>query len=713
LELAEVAVRLEALTVAGFRGFGGSYDFDLSADVLLVHGPNGAGKTSLFDAVLWAVTGVVDRLGPDSELVSRYSQFGEARVELTLRGTDGALLRIARRHDQQTTLTVDVDGTRLAGAAAEARLLEMLWPDASTSAKPLQSLARSVTRAVYLQQDQVRSFIEAEDEQGRFEIVGEIVGAGRVGELVRQLEGSRKAWTTASNRQRDEIEPVLRRRSAMHAEVESLRAVADDSVALDSQWESWVAQAASASGQALSTSSSGQRARTADRLLDELRVVQRAAEQRLARYQELLRLLAEQPAVADGLSEAREALDAASQRAAALRAELATAEAEAAEARRRQVAAAEETSSLAAMAQLALRHLTDTCPVCQQTYDRAATEAHLQSLLDAAPSASSDEAIDVAGIAAALSQAEQAEATSRAEVRRLEALEQQRVSWADQVSRLAAELGLGGDPADAAPAARDAVDQLTERVETLAAVRQTGESLSVALARRDQSSRLSELLAQLPALDAQIEEHSRELAVRDAASADAKALHEALRALSENLVAAELDRIEPLVQRIYASVDPHPSFRAVRFLTQTRRGRGHLWTSVEDSVMGLSERQPALVLSSSQLNVLAVVTFLALNLAVRTLPVQLAALDDPLQSLDNVNLLGLADLLRRVRGNRQVMLSTHDDRLVGLLERKLRPVDAGQRTSVIYMDGWSRGGPEVTQRDVPPDTGGLRLVRPA
>lgn len=706
-------MRLEALTVAGFRGFGGAYEFDLSADVLLVHGPNGAGKTSLFDAVLWAVTGVVDRLGSDSELVSRYSQFGEARVELTLRNADGARLRIARRHEQQTTLTIEVDERRLAGAAAEARLLEMLWPDASTAAKPFQSLARSVTRAVYLQQDQVRSFIEAEDEQGRFEIVGEIVGAGRVGELVRQLEGSRKAWTTASNRQRDEIEPVLRRRAALHAEVESLRGVAADSATLDSQWEAWLEQAAAAYGQPLAADTSGRRARQVDRLLEDLRVALRSTEQRLARHRELIRILAQQPVAASGLSEARQALDAAAERTATLRAELATAEAAAAEVRRRQVAAAEETSSLAALAQLALRHLSDTCPVCQQAYDRSSTEAHLHSLLEAEPSAAIDDLIDVAGVAAELSEAEQSEAQSRAEVRRLEALEQQRMAWHEQVNRLAGELGLSTDPGEAAAAVQDVVGQLTAQIEALAFARQAGETLSVALARRDQSSRLAELLAQLPALDAQIDEHSRDLAIRDAASADAKALHEALRALSENLVAAELDRIEPLVQRIYASIDPHPSFRAVRFLTQTRRGRGHLWTSVEDSVMGLSERQPSVVLSSSQLNVLAVVTFLALNLAVRTLPLQLAAFDDPLQSLDNVNLLGLADLLRRVRGNRQVMLSTHDDRLVGLLERKLRPIDVGQRTSVIYMDGWSRGGPEVTQRDVPPDTGGLRLVRPA
>jgi DNA repair exonuclease SbcCD ATPase subunit len=706
-------MRLETLSIAGFRGFGGAYEFDLSADVLLIHGPNGAGKTSLFDAVLWAVTGAVDRVGPDRDLVSRYSEFGEARVELTLRGPEGVRVRIARRHDQQTTLTIDVGDTRFTGAAAEARLLEMLWPDAATASKPLKSLSRSVTRAVYLQQDQVRSFIEAEDEQGRFDIVGEIIGAGRVGELVRQLEGSRKAWTTATNRLRDEIEPVMRRRADMHAEVDSLRSVADDFASLDSQWDAWLAEASDAYGQVLRADTSAPRARTADRILEELRVAQRSAEQRLVRHQELVRLVSNRPAAADDLPEARRAVGVAAERATALRAELARAESAAAETRRRQVAAAEERSSLAAMAQLALRHLADACPVCQQEYDRPTTEAHLRALSEADALTHSDESVDVDAMAAELSQAERSEATARAEVRRLEAIEHELATWSGQVDRLAAELGLGGDPSEATEKAQDVVGRLSAQVEALAAARQAGEALSLGLARRDQSGRVSELLAQLPALDAQIEEHSRHLAMREAASADAKALHEALRDLSENLVAAELHRIEPLVQRIYAGVDPHPSFRAVRFLTQTRRGRGHLWTSVEDAVMELSERQPSVVLSSSQLNVLAVVTFLALNLGVRTLPLQLAAFDDPLQSLDNVNLLGLADLLRRVRGSRQVMLSTHDEQLVGLLERKLRPVAVGQRTSVIHMDGWSRGGPEVSQRDVKPDTVGLRLLRPA
>jgi predicted ATPase len=120
-----------------------------------------------------------------------------------------------------------------------------------------------------------------------------------------------------------------------------------------------------------------------------------------------------------------------------------------------------------------------------------------------------------------------------------------------------------------------------------------------------------------------------------------------------------------------------------------------------------------MVLSSSQLNVLAVSVFLALNLAIPTLPLQVVALDDPLQSLDNVNLLGLTDLLRRVKGTRQVLVSTHDNRLAGLLERKLRPVGDGTRTVRIDLRGWSSFGPTVQQSVVEQDSGALKLVASA
>jgi energy-coupling factor transporter ATP-binding protein EcfA2 len=81
---------------------------------------------------------------------------------------------------------------------------------------------------------------------------------------------------------------------------------------------------------------------------------------------------------------------------------------------------------------------------------------------------------------------------------------------------------------------------------------------------------------------------------------------------------------------------------------------------------------PATVLSSSQLNGFAVSTFLALNLGVARVPLETVMLDDPLQSLDDVNLLGLVDLMRRLTDRRQVVVTTHDSRYGDLLERKLR-----------------------------------------
>jgi hypothetical protein len=177
-------------------------------------------------------------------------------------------------------------------------------------------------------------------------------------------------------------------------------------------------------------------------------------------------------------------------------------------------------------------------------------------------------------------------------------------------------------------------------------------------------------------------------------------------------VTEELLRIGPLLRRIYASVDPHPSFRAVQVLTRDHRGHGRVWTTLTDQSEGKTVEAPFLVLFSSQLNVLAVSTFLAPNLALHSLSLQVVALDDPLQSLDTINLLGLADLLRRVRATRQIIVSTHDSRLAQLSSRKLRPTNGG-RTRLIQLDAWSRRGPVVDQSDVPVDVAPLKLVASA
>jgi hypothetical protein len=65
--------------------------------------------------------------------------------------------------------------------------------------------------------------------------------------------------------------------------------------------------------------------------------------------------------------------------------------------------------------------------------------------------------------------------------------------------------------------------------------------------------------------------------------------------------------------------------------------------------------------------------------------------------LDSINVLGLLDVLRRARQRRQLLLSTHDENFAALLMRKFRPVEAGQRTSLVTLRNWERSGVRLEQ----------------
>ena len=304
-------MKLLGVTISGFRGFGTSYDFDLSADVVLVCGPNGSGKTSLFDSILWALTGSVDRLGPDADVVSQYSEFGEGRVEARLESPSGETVRVMRRRQSNakaSSVSMDVGDEHFTGGSAETRLLELLWPDGASSSNPMGSLTRSLTRAVYLQQDQVRSFIEDESENTRFDIVGEIVGTGRVGELVRQLELGRKAWTTATNRERERtLQPLARRRAQLREFIDAARTQAPIDQELEARWTSWVLEASAFALGAIQLDRSDQL--RSQRLGETLSLIQSEAQQAdfdMTRFRQLLQRAEQVPESVEGYIDAQE-----------------------------------------------------------------------------------------------------------------------------------------------------------------------------------------------------------------------------------------------------------------------------------------------------------------------------------------------------------------------------------------------------------------------
>jgi exonuclease SbcC len=706
-------MRLKGLAVEGFRGFADQQIFDLDADAIIVVGANGSGKTSLFDAILWALTGSIQRLSDrEEDVVSRYSPTGEARVELTI-DRDGHTMTVVRRFAGDDHLTInDSEFGGSSGDAADTLLIDLLWPEGRGALEPKAALSRSMTRAIYLQQDVVREFIDSDDELARFGVVSELVGVGRITELLRALETSRRAWSAATTRLTKEIEPIQSQVTALESRIGRLSS--EDVAVPDKELNRWrdsiQRYVTQSDGDELSKPTS----ESVDRLISVIQALQRQDERRIADLERLIaHLRSPRPQVLESvpiqsrIDELRGLVSIASD-------QLRIAQESIASERRRQAELRDSAESLQALAQLALQHLDERCPVCGQSYDIEETRNRLEALLG-----ESVEEIDpaqpdsVSAVAAQLEHLQRELADSEAQLRAAQASELDAERWNQLAQSLAGEQGLinSGDVLSAAVAK---LSEVQERLGNLQRLRGEGESLSLQLARAAEVVQRSDVMAELVAIQRGLAQREAEIGHRMATYELASDLVSAIRGASNALVSEELALIGPLLQRIYASVDPHPSFRAAQFLTGEYRGKGTVWTTLSDELENKTITEPSIVLSSSQLNVLAVSTFLALNLAVRSLPLQLVALDDPLQSLDTVNLLGLADLLRRVRSNRQIFVSTHDERLAQLLARKLRPTGASpSRTRLIRLDAWSRRGPFVDASDVPPDTVPLKLVASA
>jgi DNA repair exonuclease SbcCD ATPase subunit len=706
-------MRLRSISISGFRGFSARQELDLEGDAVILVGANGSGKTSFFDAILWALAGRVPRLGEGSELVvSEYSPTGEALVELGLSEPDGSQMTVTRRFDGEMNVLLESgDEPALRGPAAEARLLEKLWPDARLASDPWDALSRALTRGVYLQQDLLREFIEADSEQERFTVIGEIVGVGRVGELQRQLESGKSGWTRSTTMLNSELEPLRQRRTALAQRLDRLTESTADSSHLIDDWNAWLQRARAFIELPELAADSPEVGRVLDTALKELEALQLQTQRRTTLVDQLFRHLTLPMPDEQKLEPLRRTVAEAEQVATDARSRLKTAQEQAAAERSRQVALREQTQELRALAELALRHLDERCPVCEQTYDVEATRERLEATV-AADKATTETIVSVAGVEAVAAELEAAERTLADATARLGDAEKKnamREDWLNQRRALVHNLELREGDDGLQGTAIALRTSLGERLDQLQVLRREGEALSLRLARSGEIAQRAELERELAALESELSAREAELAARAATGEVAGEILNVLRDASSEIVGVELARIEPLLQRIYATVNPHPAFRAVRLLTRTVRGRGRLWTSLEDHTAKIHVQEPRTVLSSSQLNVLAVSVFLALNLGVESLPLDVVALDDPLQSLDDVNLLGLIDLLRRIKG-RQIVISTHDARFGSLLGRKLRTVSDEQRAWQIQIEGWTRDGPVVKQEEIPPDRTPLRLV---
>jgi exonuclease SbcC len=133
---------------------------------------------------------------------------------------------------------------------------------------------------------------------------------------------------------------------------------------------------------------------------------------------------------------------------------------------------------------------------------------------------------------------------------------------------------------------------------------------------------------------------------------------------------------EELINDLYKRIDPHPDYRKVKFKPDFKEAKPKLNVCVYNENDETDFIIPNLYFSHAQLNILSLCIFLAKALNAKddkNCAIDCIFVDDPIQSMDSINILSTIDLLRSIVVNqkKQIILSTHDENFHNLLKKKI------------------------------------------
>ena len=688
-------VVFEHIAIEAFRGFNARVEFDLDASIVIVHGPNGTGKTSLFDAMQWLLLGELPRVASarlrttEEHIVNMYRPGDSAKVAARVRLGDKvvSLTRVGNRNSS-TLAWSEVGSAPLFGDDAESAL------EASFSASEQMDLRTSLTACGLLQQDAARLVLQAKPRE-RFAIFSQLLGlsdlekfedwtqararaASRLlAEASQSMLGAERGAAQARDQlnralelaaQRPAVETVLQRLSEVVRSLTVLRlttpATRDDAIATTAGARRHAAELSELAAM-LESIDAAEAAAAADRELEE----------------SLSRVEAEVETNAELLASRRSAL---------------------APARSTLSAARSTQEGLARMAAAVLPHLAGSdCPVCGNAIAVNEVRGHLEELVgdDGAVAslvaAVADLESEVRALETKIAAAQTSAGEIRTQLQKARSREQEVQMFRERLEILQTSevIGLEAEP----ESNRDLLAWL--RLGRSEATRLTGVAQEF-IAALDASGGAEEIRATQALSSAEAHARNLELSKQQAEAADrnASVLHEAASAARLDVVRSEFARLSPVAQDVFSRLDPHPTFTELELETDVLRSASTATARVRDVQQDVAA-DPMVIFSSAQANIAAISYLVALNWTTASrVPVLL--LDDPLQAMDDINVLGFADLCRHLRLQRQVIVSTHERRFAQLLERKLTPRDDRDRTVVHEFVGWERSGPLTKERSM-------------
>lgn len=131
-----------------------------------------------------------------------------------------------------------------------------------------------------------------------------------------------------------------------------------------------------------------------------------------------------------------------------------------------------------------------------------------------------------------------------------------------------------------------------------------------------------------------------------------------------------------LINRLYNTIDPHPDYKQVKFECDFKNKNPRLKVLLNNIEDGKESIVPNLYFSTAQINILSFCIFLAKALFAKDSEgrsLDCIFIDDPIQALDEINILSIIDLLRNVAFSmdKQIVLTTHDRNFFELLQKKV------------------------------------------
>lgn len=127
-----------------------------------------------------------------------------------------------------------------------------------------------------------------------------------------------------------------------------------------------------------------------------------------------------------------------------------------------------------------------------------------------------------------------------------------------------------------------------------------------------------------------------------------------------------------LINRIHGKIDPHPGLKEIEISSEI---------SEDDKAAKIQIRaknkfdrvNPVFYFSTGQVNVLSLSIFFAKAFELGSDAIDTIFMDDPVQNLSDINVLSFIDLLRTLieEKDKQIVISTHDEKFFRLLQNKL------------------------------------------